>query len=48
MQLLIERVENESEDVTAKSRHVLLKPELLIRESTARLTSNGSRKRARA
>jgi LacI family transcriptional regulator len=48
MQLLIERVENESEDVAAKSRQVLLKPELLIRESTARLTSNGSRKRARA
>jgi LacI family transcriptional regulator len=48
MQLLIERVESEGEDFPGPARKVLLKPELRVRESTARVGSSGGRKRLRA
>jgi DNA-binding LacI/PurR family transcriptional regulator len=46
MQLLLDRVESKTEDSPGGSRQVLLKPELRIRESTARAATSAPRKPA--
>ena len=46
MQLLLDRVESKTEDSPGAPRQVLLKPELLVRESTARAAASTRRKPA--